>query len=329
MRAFIVAAVLLAGIVPAIAPAAGSTALQPVRYNMGWLPQGSQAGVFMAWKNGLYAKAGLDVSITRGYGGLRTVNEVDQGMFDIGYGDALAVLLNHRRGGHARLVGVLNQTHPGGLCFIADRHRIRRPQDLVGLTVAGGISSPVQVMLPAWLAGNGVAAGKVRLIQMDPTVVDAALLTGKADAVECWRGSNKSLLAARARSTGLSLDWLEYRQFGADVYGNGFVASQDFIRQRPQVLRSFLAATAVGYQLASRNPSGAAAVIHERSPEADPAVLEEQVRDIVTLLPPGDPVPNIGRIDPARIQRTRDFYVRALGLSEAPAAQDLYTNNGD
>ena len=43
----------------------------------------------------------------RGFGGIRTVNEIDQGMFDFGYGDPLAVMLNHTRGGSTRMVLVL------------------------------------------------------------------------------------------------------------------------------------------------------------------------------------------------------------------------------
>lgn len=305
----------------------GLCAAESVRYNMGWLPQGSQAGVFVALQRGLYAKAGLDVIVARGYGGLRTVNEVDQGMFDIGYADPLAVLLNRSHGGRVRFVGVLNQVYPAGLCFISERHRIKDPRGLVGLTVAGGVSSPVQVMLPAWLTLNGVSPSAVRIVQMDPTVVDAALLGGKVDAVECWRGSNKALLAEQSRRAGLTLGWLEYRQFGINFYGNGFVASEDFIRSRSATINAFLAATALGYQIAKQDPRAAVSVMRARFPEVDATVLEEQLRDILTLLPPGDP-PDLAHIDPARMQRTRDFYVRALGLRAAPEAVDLYTSRG-
>lgn len=321
--------VLVIATIAALIGASSASGAERVRYNMGWLPQGSQVGVFVALEQGLYAKAGLEVAVTRGYGGLRTVNEVDQGMFDIGYGDPLAVLLSRSHGGRVRFIGVVNQVHPGGLCFIGERRQINRPQDLVGLTVAGGVSSPVQVVLPAWLALNGVAARDVRMIQMDPAVIDAALLTGKVDAVECWRGSNKAVLAVQARRAKLTLRWIEYRQFGVDLYGNGFVASQDLLRKRPATVSAFLVATARGYQIAKQDPRAAVAMMHARFPEVDPAVLDEQIRDITSLLPPGDPVPALGRIDPVRMQRTRDFYVRALGLRAAPQATELYVNKGD
>ena len=65
-------------------------AADKVRFNLAWLPQGSTSGVLVAIAKGYYGEAGLDVSTTRGYGGQRTVNEIDQGLFEFGYGDPSA-----------------------------------------------------------------------------------------------------------------------------------------------------------------------------------------------------------------------------------------------
>ena len=53
-----------------------------VRFNMAWLPQGSMAGIFVAIDKGYFAEAGINVEPVRGFGGMRTANELDQGMFE-------------------------------------------------------------------------------------------------------------------------------------------------------------------------------------------------------------------------------------------------------
>jgi NitT/TauT family transport system substrate-binding protein len=317
----------LAALLGAVALAAEpASAAERVTYNMAWLPQGSQAGVVVALEQGLYAAAGLDVVVTRGYGGVRTVNEIDQDLFDFGFGDPLAVLLNRSHGGASRLIGAVNHHYAGGLCFVAERHRLQSPRDLVGLVVGGGGGSPVQTLLPVWLTANRVDPGAVHLLRMDPAVVDASLLQGQIDAAECWRGSNKAVIEQLARRAGLTIDWLEYRRFGPDLYGSGIVTTDRLLRARPAVARAFLQATFRGYALARANPVLAAQAILKRFPTTDVAVIEQQVRETVSELPAGDAAAGMSRFDPGRMQLTRDYYAHAFRLATVPAAADLYTN---
>ena len=72
----------------------GVSGAQQVTFNLSWLPQGSLAGVIVAIELGYYAELGLDVNAVRGYGGNRTVNEIDQGQFEFGYGDPVSVALS-------------------------------------------------------------------------------------------------------------------------------------------------------------------------------------------------------------------------------------------
>src|SRR4051794_10757065 len=74
----------LAGVTQIPIPAFAQ-AKQKIVFNMSWLPQGSTSGVIVAIDKGYYASQGLDVTAVRGYGGLRTVNEIDQGLFAFGY----------------------------------------------------------------------------------------------------------------------------------------------------------------------------------------------------------------------------------------------------
>lgn len=300
---------------------AKTDAAATVTFNMSWLPQGSMGGVIAAIDQGFYAEQGLTVNVTRGFGGVRTVNELDQGMFAFGYGDPVSVILNRSKGGHVRMVGAINTRWPAALCYIVERHRIDRPQDLVGLTVGGGQSSAMQVVVPAWLKRNGVDAKQVKMMQLDPAVIVTSLVEGKIDAGECWRGNSLPLFRKRAAEAGLTLGVLPYDKFGLDIYGSGVMASDATIAKDPVLVRKFLAATYKGYAWAGEHPDEAVALMVKRYPVLDPKVTREQLIETRELMAGGQ------RFDPQRMSNAVAFLTEAYGLEKPPAAADVFTND--
>lgn len=293
-----------------------------IAFNMGWLPQGSVSGIILAKEKGFYKEAGLDVSLTRGFGGIRTANEVDQGMFQFGYADPIAVLLNRAGGGQARLIGAINDRWPGGLCFVSDKTKLTRPIDLVGKTVGGAYGSPMQVLLPLLLNRNAVDPKSVNIVQLDPAVVDGALLEGVIDAAECWLGSNKALLDRRGNETSKSIGWMGYSRFGMDMYGSGLVASDKYLAAHPETARKFVAATYRGYQWVIANPDEAAVIIAKRYQVVDRTVIRQQIKEMAVLIQgPG----KIGRVEPDRMKNTIDLLAQAYRKSNVKV-EDIYTN---
>ncbi|MFN7030467.1 MAG: ABC transporter substrate-binding protein, partial [Sphingopyxis sp.] len=197
-----------------------------VRFNMAWLPQGSMAGIFVAIDKGYFADAGLNVEPVRGFGGMRTANELDQGMFEFAYIDPLSVALSRAKGGKVRMIGGINMRLPAGACFVKERHRISAPADLAGLRFGAGQSSMIQALLPAWLKDNGVDPARVEQIQLDPAIVVSSLVEGRIDAAECWLGNSMALFDKAAKAKAVTIGRIAYADFGLDVYGSGF-ATQD------------------------------------------------------------------------------------------------------
>lgn len=293
-----------------------------VKFNMSWLPQGSQIGVILAIDKGFYRDAGLEVAAVRGFGGIRTTNEVDQGMFEFGYGDPVSIALNRANGGGARMIGVINERWPAGLCFLRERHALARPADLKGLKIGGGQNSAVQMLLPVWLERNGVDRAAVQILQLNPSVIVTSLIEGKIDAAECWRANSWPVFEKEARRAGLTLDWLEYDRFNLDIYGSGLITSDRLIRTKPELVRHFVQATYRGYRYAMEHPDEARNIMLEHYPVLDPAVTEEQIHELVDLMRgPG----LLGDIDPQKMRRTFAFIASGYPLTGKVSAGDLYT----
>lgn len=302
-------------------------AQEKLTYNMAWLPQGSQIGPIVALANGYYKDAGLDVALARGYGGMRTANELDQGQFEIGYVDPITLAINRSNGGKIRMIGAINTQWPAGVCFDTKRHQVKKPADMKGLTLGGGSASPVHNVVPVWLDGNGLAKDSVRLLRMDPAVVDASLVEGKIDLAECWRGSNRPVLLKQAAAAGVNVGWVEYADFGLNAYGSGFAASEESIAKRADALRKFLQATYKGYQFAIEHPEQAADVMVKMYPTIDRNVGLQQIKDTNALIvDPQAKDKGLGYMRDDRMNSSLQFGDKAFGLAGKVKAQDVYTN---
>lgn len=302
-------------------------AQEKVTYNMSWLPQGSSIGPIVAKELGYYKDAGLDVNIVRGYGGNRTANELDQGQFEFGYVDPISLVLNRSNGGKIRLVGAINTHWPGGICYVQSKVSAKNLDGLGGLTMGGGSASPVQNVIPAWLAMNGKPKDFIRLLRMDPAVVDASLIEGRIDLAECWRASNRATLHKQAAAASVKIAWIEYSDYGLDAYGSGFATTEETIAKRPDLVRKFLKATYRGYEYAKANPDKAAELMLKAFPTVDHGVALEQINDINDLITDKTaPDKRLGYIRDDRMRATVDFVDKAYGLNGKIKPADVYTN---
>ena len=300
----------------------GQADLSKVTFNMGWLPQGSMAGVIVAIDKGFYEQVGLDVEAVRGFGGIRTVNEIDQGMFEFGYGDPLAVILNRGRGGKTKMVGAINDRWPAALCFVSSRHEITSPSDLAGLTIGGGQASPMQVIVPEWLELNGVPRDTVNLMQLNPSIVVNSLIEGQIDAGECWKGNSLAIFQKRAADEGLTIEAIEYSAFGLDIYGNGIVTSDAMIADNPEIVENFLAATYRGYAWVEANRDAATTIVVENHPVLDAVITRQQIDELADLMTGED---SVGWMSEQRISQTLAFLSLAYDVEDSITVDDIYT----
>jgi NitT/TauT family transport system substrate-binding protein len=310
-----------------VAATAAAHAEEKLTYNMSWLPQGSSIGVAVAADQGWFKTDGLEVSLIRGYGGNRTANELDQGQFEIGYVDPISLVLNRANGGKIRLIGAINTQWPAGICFAPTRHAVKSLDDLRGLTMGGGSASPVHNVVPAWLELNGKPRDYIRMLRLDPAVIDSSFVEGKIDLAECWRASNLPIVKKLMRAANLGVDWMKYSDYRLDAYGSGFAAREDLIDKKADVLRKFLKASYRGYEFARSNPEQAAGLMVKMFPTLDRDIVLDQIRDINELIL-DQPVAakGLGYLRDDRMASTVAFVDKAFDMKGKIKVQDTYTN---
>lgn len=306
--------------------AAGTAAAETIEFNLSWLPQGSSAGMVVAAHQGYYEEEGLDVKPVRGFGGLRTINELDQGLFKFAYGNPDGIIVNRSKGGQTRLVGSINATNPAGICYFEERHDISSLEDMGGLTLGGAAGTPVMVTFPALIEKAGLPEDHVDIVQLQGSVVLQALLDGDIDIYECWQGSGKQLLDSRAVEAGLTVGYLPYESMGLNTLGSGIATTDKVIEESPDVVRKVLRATYKGYQFMQDDPEAAADIVKEMFPEINRDVVLAQIVAINEVIKgPGTEEHGLGWIDTARVANLVEFAKETADLDEDVAPDDVFT----
>ena len=314
--------------IAAVVAAAPAVAQEKVTYNMAWLPQGSSIGVIVAQDRGFFREVGLDTNIVRGYGGNRTANELDQGQFEFGYVDPISLILNRSKDGKIRMVGAINTRWPAGVCYVTKRNQPKSIDDLKGLSLGGGAGSPVHNVVPAWLEMNGKPRDYIKLVRLDPSVVDAAFIEGKTDLAECWQASNRPVLAKLADRAGVKVGWMNYADYGLNAYGSGFATTDAMIEKKPDTVRKFLRAAYRGFETAFANPEQAAATVVKMFPATDQSIALAQIRETADIM--NDPqarAQGLGFMRADRMASTLGFVDKAFDLKGRIKVDEVYTNS--
>ncbi|MDP6087427.1 MAG: ABC transporter substrate-binding protein [Nitrospinota bacterium] len=308
--------------------AAGEGAAEKIKFNMSSRAHGSIAGFVVALARGFYKKEGLDVDLKRGYGALRTVDDVADGLFQFGWGAPEGIVLNRTKGGRTLMVGAINDTFTTALCYDRAKMTLAKPRDLAGKKVGVAGFSPIRAVLPILMDNAGAGGGKIAYIKMKPARTLPSLFSGKTDVAACRLGSDASIVKMAAVKKGVDIGVRKLSDlFGLDVYGNGIITSRELMDAKPRTIGRFVRASYRGYAWMSRNMAAAADLVVKRFPTLKRPIVLDQARATDKLMKgPNFPTKGYGWIDRAKMKRTRDFTIAAWNIKMDIPLDEIYTN---
>jgi NitT/TauT family transport system substrate-binding protein len=280
---------------------------------------GRHSYYYVALDKGYYKAEGLDVSILRGRGSIDAVKKVASGAAMIGFADAGALALARSNDNiPVKLLAIIYATPPHAIFALADSG-IKTPKDLEGKTVADSAFSAIPLIFKAYAKAAGVDAQKVKWISADSAALPGLLATGKVDAIGQFT-VGQPLLAAAVKPKALVR--FAYKDAGLDYYGNGIIATEQTIKEHPEILKAFIRATFKGMRDAFANPTEAGEIMHKYHKEisADVAKGEtELVKELAEV--PGH---KLGVIDSARIKKTIDIMAQSYPMKKPVQPQDMF-----
>lgn len=288
------------------------------------LPAPPSLPAFAPWiiakQKGYYQAENLDLEFIAAKGGVGVAKQIGAGNALVGGAIGDTPIIVRPNGIPVRAVAVLGG---GGVTMVATNAdaKIRDIADLKGKTVTVmSYSDTTYYALLASLRKAGLGKDDVDIQAAGPSGVWQLFSANKAVAmagVPDW--------VINAEDAGLKYQLIPREQVFESM-AQAILASDDAIEHHPQLVRGVVQATLRGLQDIVDDPKAAAATFVQAVPAyaGKEASLEKILRLYVDYVYAGQAVP--GRVDPARLDAVRKFYVSEGIVPREPALEELYSN---
>jgi NitT/TauT family transport system substrate-binding protein len=242
----------------------GGYHMPTVDFQLNWEPNGFQAPYFLARERGYYDDEGLDVRFVEGHGSPYAAEQAGKGRCDFALAGGSAVLAVRSQGVEPLAIAGVTQKTPAAIYTLHDVFEeppLNKPDQLAGRIVAPS-ATKTRILTAQLLEETGIR-DEVKLLDVDEHThhrVQHKLLDGDVDA------------AVGVVTNGLELEYEHGRTADElpignylDIYGMTIVTNTEFADSNPEIVRSFLRATAQGWADATRDPETAVETLISRN----------------------------------------------------------------
>ena len=300
---------------------ASAQSLTPVTFQLNFTAGGYNAGFAQALQEGLYKKAGLDVTIVKGQGSGVTAQLVASGKADIAYADALAVMQLIAKGAPMKVVSTIYQSNPNAVTVLTTSG-IKSIPELKGRSVAVPTGQSQTAMIPILFRANGLAESDVNLVNMPGNAMIASLLQKQVDAM---LGSldNYDLIF---RQRGVDVLSLPFADHGVATVSTSIIASDAALAQRGDIVRKFIQASLEGWDAAIKRPDDAIKALVQTFPtDTEPPRNLGELKAAISLMCKNG-AKFVGKAEAEAWTRTVSVAQQVLGLSTSVPASAYYTH---
>lgn len=298
-------------------PVLAQSAMVPIAFQLNFTAGGYNSGFALALQEGVYKRAGLDVTLVKGQGSGTTAQLVAAGKSDLAYADALAVMQLIAKGAPMKVVSTIYQSNPNAVTVLASSG-IKSIKELKGHSVAVPTGQSQTAMIPILFKANGLSESDVKLVNMPGNAMIATLLQKQVDAM---LGSldNYDILF---RQRGVEVLSFPFADHGVATVSTSIIASNAFLAQHGDVVKKFIDASLEGWDGAIKRPDDAIKALVQTFPaDTDPARNLAELKAAITLFC-SNGAKFVGKAEPEAWARTVSVAQQVLGLpTEVPGSQ--------
>ena len=274
----------------------------------------------LAQGKGYFREAGLTVNFATGRGGVDVAKQVGAGNVPLGGIVADAPIIVRQNGVPVKIVCLFGGKGFMQLVVRADSG-IEKPADLKGKTITVmSFQDTTFYALLGLLASAGLTKDDVDIQSAGPVGVWQMVATGKSvgmAGVPDW--------IPPVEAAGVAVKVLPTDEFFPHM-AQAVAASDQIIKDKPDLVRAFVKAALHGMKDIMDDPNAAAVDFVKFVPEWNGK--EDQVKEAFAyydkLIYPGQKV--LGAVDPERMTKLQDFYLKAGIIEKKSPVDDLFTN---
>jgi len=228
-------------------------AADSVTIRLKWLNQAQFAGFYVAQEKGYYKAEGLDVNIQPGGPDFPAVQMVTGGNEQFGVTGADQILIARSKGVPVVALAVVYRRNPFVLFSLA-KSGIKGPADYVGKKVGVKIGGNEELIYRAVMAKAKVDTSTLTEVPVKFDITP--LLSG---AVDVWPGYLINEVLA-AKEKGFDVTVVDPSGYGVDLYADTLFTTEAMLKEKPDTVRKFVAATLHGWDSAIAAPEEAARI---------------------------------------------------------------------
>ena len=216
--------------------------LEPVSIQLKWFYQYQFAGIIMAKEKGFYERTGLDVTLKERDPSKNNILQVIEG--DSEYGMADSVILRYRAQGHpVKALASIFQHNP--MVLISRKGSgIVSPFEIKGKSISyqEGLDDSIitSILDFARLSHNDIIKKPMDFSHID-------FITGKVDISEAYLSIEPYWMKEKY---GVEVNVIDPKNYGIDFYGDIIFTTEDEIKNHPQRVEAFKAASLEGWAYA-------------------------------------------------------------------------------
>jgi NitT/TauT family transport system substrate-binding protein len=314
-----------------LAPLGACSSSQPGRaqgkkaaLRLDWVVVGKHAPYFLGKERGYYESEGILLDIQGGKGSGNTAQLVAAGSHPFGYLDAGILIRSIQEGAPLKSIMVIKQKTPFCIVSLA-KSGIRSPQDLEGKSLAAttGVNDPILSLLPALMQMNDADFSKVQVIQVASQAKEGLVLTERVDAMTGSITAQPPAFEAQ----GHDIEVLSFSDWGVNPISNVLVTHNTLLQEDPQLVRSFLKATARSIEASLENPGDALTALKKAYPETDTQVARLQLQWFFKLIQSEQAQAVFGYHDRGAWEELQALQIQYLGLRERWDVSQYFTND--
>ncbi len=273
------AAVLFALFALGLSAPPAAAAADKATFRLDWRAYGTHAPFAWALENGLYRDEGIDLQLLEGTGSSMGVKLIANESDTFGLLDFSIVVVGADKG--IQVKGIFGVMQKGTMAVITMQGSgIKEPKDLAGKRVATSMTGSATQIFPRFLAANGLNPSDVTLVRMEGPAKAQATVAKRVDA-QIGFGI---LEAPQIEALGATPVVFNFADWGVPLMGLGLVSNGRILREKPDMVRRFVRASARAWQYGVEHPKEVLQALSRRFPLMKEEVAMSQFRLTLPLL---------------------------------------------
>ena len=256
-------------------PPARAQKLDEITLRLAWIPGfgGDQPPFFLGAAKGFYREAGIDLRIIEGKGAAPNATLLAQRSEHFSVIDANVLALSAGQGLSIRSIGTFVQQAPFDLIY-KGASGIKMLADLKGRTVGLQSGEAMTALFPLLLSSNHVDPASVRIVSVTGANKPQLLYQGQVDAVGGYVTGEYYRVKLGAPA-GMEIAQILYKDWGISTLNASVATHDELIKENPDLVKRFMAATVKAWEHARRNPAEAVDATLAAAPRSSREFLAE------------------------------------------------------